>query len=358
MKKLLILLSALAMLCAFSFTAAASDFNFYGSLRFQTFSEDFSDETTAFGNSDRDTKWGTLGTSRIGAKIKLSDEISGVFELAVGDEDLRLRHYYGEYDFGLGKILIGQTWHPVGIPYASYSHQAGLNDGGLLNYGVFYTGRDEMIKLTFGNFELAFIEPHTSSVVINDPSMNMNVDTALPQIAAGYSLKYQNITFDAVGAYQSYQENNEDTGKNYDIDSYVVKLGVKGDFGPVTMAATYGWGENVMQMGSGACIGGGFKGAAYDTTSDTVLDADSKGFTLVGAFKATDRLVFEAGYGYNETELAGIDDDAAAYYLQAAITIADGFVVTPEIGRIDYGDFQGIDGGDMIYFGAKWQINF
>ena len=359
MKKLLILLSATAMICAFSFTAAASDFDFYGSLRFQTFSEDFSKETQDTGKSDTDTKWGTIGTSRIGSKIKLSENITGLFELAVeavGNDALSVRHFYGEYDFGLGKILIGQTWHPVGIPFGAYSHQVGLNDGGLLNYGLFYSGRDEMIKLTFGGFQLAFIEPHTSSTVIS--GSDMNTDTSLPQIAAGYSVKYENITLDAVGAYQTYEENNESSGRTHDIDSYVFKLGAKGEFGPFMLAATYGWGENVMQMGSGACIGGGFQGAEYVEASDTLLDADSKGFTIVSAFKATDRLVFEAGYGYNETEVAGVDNDAAAYYLQAAITVADGFVVTPEIGRIDYGDVEGIDEGDMTYFGAKWQINF
>ncbi|MBW1616541.1 MAG: hypothetical protein JRJ49_08435 [Deltaproteobacteria bacterium] len=149
MKKLSTLLTAITMLCFFATGASASDFNFYGSLRFQTFSEDYSQEATDYGVSDRDTKWGNLGTSRLGAKIKLSDKISGMFELGVGDENLTLRLFFGEYNFGAGKILIGQSGHPIG---ESFSNRVGLDDSGLLKYGVFYGGLVEMIKLTFGGF--------------------------------------------------------------------------------------------------------------------------------------------------------------------------------------------------------------
>ena len=49
----------------------------------------------------------------------------------------------------------------------------------------------------------------------------------------------------------------------------------------------------------------------------------------------------------------------AAYYLQAVITIAKGFSITPEIGKIDYKDTNtGADGGDQVYAALQWRIDF
>ena len=51
------------------------------------------------------------------------------------------------------------------------------------------------------------------------------------------------------------------------------------------------------------------------------------------------------------------------YYLQAAITMAKGVYLIPEVGLRDYGDLEGdvegkVDLGSLWYAGAKWQINF
>ncbi len=347
MKKLLALLFAIAMVCSFAIGASASDFNFYGSLRFQTFSEDFSKEATDFGVSDQDTKWGNLGTSRLGAKIKLSDKISGMFELGVGDEDITLRLFFGEYNFGAGKILIGQSGHPMG---ESFSNRVGLDDSGLLKYGVFYGGLVEMIKFTFGGFQLYFIEPNVNAK--NDEELD--ADTKLPQFAASYDLKYENFSFDITGAYQSYEIENHNNNTSFDVNSYLIRTGLKGEFGPFMLGATFGWGQNTSQIGSSAIA----RPVGY--TSDTDTTTDTIGYTFVVAYKATDNLRFETGYGYIKAKIddIGAEDDGCSYYLQAAITIAPGFVVTPEIGRVDYKSKAGIDEGDMTYFGAKWQIDF
>ncbi|MDP4857597.1 MAG: hypothetical protein NWR42_09310, partial [Desulfobacterales bacterium] len=52
------------------------------------------------------------------------------------------------------------------------------------------------------------------------------------------------------------------------------------------------------------------------------------------------------------------------YYLQAAITIARGVYLIPEVGLRDYGELEGNpaepnqDLGSLFYAGAKWQIDF
>jgi hypothetical protein len=43
--------------------------------------------------------------------------------------------------------------------------------------------------------------------------------------------------------------------------------------------------------------------------------------------------------------------------------MAPGVFIVPEIGRFDYGDNEvagvpSVDQGDVMYYGAKWQINF
>ena len=46
-------------------------------------------------------------------------------------------------------------------------------------------------------------------------------------------------------------------------------------------------------------------------------------------------------------------------YLQAVITVAKGFYITPEIGIFDYEhDGAGNDEGDVTYYGIQWKISF
>ncbi len=121
MKKFLVLLTALALVCAFTLPAAAQEekpaeeriaaaldliekgpmhWGFYGSARMSTFWED------KFG-LDEDTVWDLQGNSRFGAVVK-KDNIGGGFEFAVNDGtagdsgNVGTRKLFGIYDFGAG----------------------------------------------------------------------------------------------------------------------------------------------------------------------------------------------------------------------------------------------------------------
>ena len=100
----------------------------------------------------------------------------------------------------------------------------------------------------------------------------------------------------------------------------------------------------------------------WNTTSSSVTDNDTVGFLVCGGLKINDSLSFEVGYAHVEHELdmAQANEDAtASYYIQATITIAKGFFLVPEIGKVDYKDNAAkVDEGDTVYYGAKWQINF
>ncbi|MBW1615708.1 MAG: porin [Deltaproteobacteria bacterium] len=421
MKKILAIFAITALLSAFALTTAASEFNFYGSIRYNTISIDKEGNNESFygetgtsayapSKSDRDTGWGLWGHSRVGAAIKLSDQLTGVFELGIGDGTLGLRHYYGEYDFGYGKILVGQTWHPSSA-IACYSSQIWDGDDGLGEHGAFYGGRSEMIKLSFGNFGLYFIEPvvkgfdkYSGATPFgqNNPEFNGVVDVpgdydkSIPQIAASYSFTYDKLTVEGMAAYQHYeftdQNHTHESGdprptyeNSLDVDSHFFKIGATLNLDPFTFSGSYGWGDNIDNMGISAYSAYGYtptaifsdgltSPAASDGSPFGIYDVETYGYTLVAGVKINDMLSLETGYGYIDNEsdnwAYANNSDAHSYYLQARIKIVDGFVITPEIGKIEYNDIDTLEfssatpesrvynGGDITYFGAKWQIDF
>jgi hypothetical protein len=299
----------------------------------------------------------------------------------------------GEYDFGAGKILVGQYWHPFAVN-VGYSGQVGNDDDGLGSVGGFSASRRPQIRLSFGDFALHFMRPDTPTIagigdgatstfdlVTGTPSMEKvagkyyDEDASWPHVAAVYNATYENFTFGITGSFQSYEVSdtrgayddvldggNSKTGRSYDVDSHALKVGIQGNFGLFTLGATYGFGQNVGNLGlEDQSSKGTTPKASYNSTYDTIADVDTTAYTIVGSFKVNDMVTLEAGYGKVSNDLAysDEDDEARAYYLQAAIAIADGFVVTPEIGKYDYEeDSSGNEQGDSTYFGAKWQINF
>jgi hypothetical protein len=428
MKKISVFLIAAAMLLAFTASVSASEFSFYGNARLNTFSWENSKEVNAkslygvemntnnddstindsdlyFNESDRDLDLSLTPISRFGAKITVSDELTANIEFGVGGSSSsnNLRHLYGEYDFGAGKILVGQTWHPFAVN-VGYSNQVGNVDDGLGSTGAFGTGRKPQIRLSFGDFAIHFMQPSISDIpgigngLHTDDVTNAHYwtnnefdeyDASWPHIAAVYNAAYENFTFGITGAFQTYEVSDTRgdyyeistglgpydtlTGRSYDVDSHAVKLGIQGDFGILKLGATYGFGQNVGNMGldSGSKKGGAtpqafYRGSRSATTGiftgvDAIGNVDTTAYTIVGSFKVNDQVTLEAGYGKvsNDLDDALKNDEASAYYLQAAFTVADGFTVTPEIGKYDYEqDCNGKDEGDATYFGAKWQINF
>jgi hypothetical protein len=307
-----------------------------------------------------------------------------------------LRHYNGEYDFGGGKILVGQYWHPFAVN-VGYSNQVGNDDDGLGNVGGFSAGRRPQVRLSFGNFALHLMKPDAPDAgdfagigtAFKEPVPNLaiavedetktyqDIDTSWPHVAAVYNATYENFTFGITGSFQSFEvSDTRDSfkdlsnlpavptrvGRSYDVDSHGLKVGIQGNFGLFTLGATYGFGQNLGNMGISAQSSKDITpGATYNSTYDTIADVDTTAYTIVGSFKVNDMVTLEAGYGKvsNDIDYRDQDDEARAYYLQAAIAVADGFVVTPEIGKYDYEeDCSGNDQGDSTYFGAKWQINF
>ena len=340
MKKLVVMVAALAL---FASTAYAADWNFYGSARVATF---YTSTDTVDGPDVSDTlSEGLQGNSRIGATVKVSDELTGGFEYGTG---VNVRKLYGEWNFGAGSFLVGQTYTPLNKFYSNQVYDA---DNDLLAQGGIYSGRAPMLRLKFGGFEIAAVSPNT-----DDLGTGLSAEVDVPAIEASYTLKFDALEVFLAGGYNSYELIGAAT--TYDVDSYVVALGLGLDLGAFYINGDIFAGQNAGNLMAISTTGDDAWGDGLAAISGTqVLDNDAFGWLLVAGYKVNDMFTLEAGYGYVETELDTVstDDECASYYVNATVTLAPGVFFVPEIGY-----FDGNEAGEFetLYYGVKWQINF
>ncbi len=334
----------LGMFVVLTLKAWAGDWDFYGSARVSTFETNTDNAAVA---DTEDFALALQSNSRIGAKVSVSDELSGVFEYGAAS-NVNLRLLYGEWDFGAGKFLVGQTYAPMNW---FYSNQVYGVDNNLNGQGFIYSGREPMLRLSFGNLQMALLNPDK-----NDLGTGFTAEAGMPAFEASYSFTFDSITLEVAGGYNSYEL--IDSGTVYDVDSYVIALGSKFVFGPVFLNAAVFTGENAGNLIAVSVDGDNAWDDGYASISGgQVRDNDCIGYGLVVGYKYNDMFVFEAGYGYAETDLesAVSEDSAEAYYVNATVNLVPGVFFVPEIGR-----FDGKETGDVetTYVGAKWQINF
>jgi len=351
MKKLIVILAAIAMVGAFTATAMAAEWNFYGSARFASFYTQTDDGNPATDNVDT-LQWDQQGNSRIGATVKFNDQIGGAFEMS---DSFGKRKLYGTYNFGAGELLIGQTYTPT---VYFYSNSVYDGDGDLLGVGQFYDSRQPMIQLKIDGFKLALIKNAGSPVL----GIGTVTEVKFPKIEVAYGYKTDMFFVDVFGGYQTYDEIDATptTGPgDQSVDSYVVGVGGGVNMGPAYLKAGFHMATNPGQYGAYNPAG---MQANAQLVNGQVKDMDQTGYLAVVGFKASDALTIEAGYGSDSNELDvenSKEDQTVQYYLNCSYTITPGFFLVPEIGKIDYKeDANGDDQGDLTYFGLKWQINF
>jgi hypothetical protein len=350
MKKLMVLVASLALVATFTMTAAAADWNFYGSARITTFASD----VDIPGAYDRSSLNHTVqGNSRIGASVKVNDAVGGHFEYGGGGD---VRILYGTWNFGVGQLLAGQTYSPLCL---FYSRQVFGSDNSLLNFGGVYSGRNPMVRLKIGDFQIAAVRP--SSPVIAGSRSGSFTEVTFPKIEAKYDINLGAVKLSVAGGYNTYALTDGVTGVASDVDSYVLALGGQANFGPAYLGGDFWIGENVGNYGM---YNAPFDNATVSNTSTTTIinDNDAYGFMFVIGAKLNDMLAFEAGYGWSEAEIDTANfqgDDEQSYYVQSTITLAPGVFIVPEVGVIDRKqDATGATQSDIVYYGLKWQINF
>ena len=373
MKKFIMFLAALSMVLGFAVTAAMADVDLYGSVRFRTYWADKDKDFTGTGYDDEDLEWRIGFLTRWGANYK-SDKIRGKVELDTRDQDkqegsseigdIRVRHMYGEYDFGSGKILIGQTFNPCTV----YSSSLGYYSGGIQKFGGLGLKyfRTSQIRLTFGDLQLAFLTPDSSinSLMLPDGTdwTASDTDETFPRIEARYSLKLDPVTIDFMGGWQSYDvvdANDSDES----IDSYQLGIYARANFGPLYVKGVGTYAQNGGNYGlwSATVVN---QNAMMENGS--IQDTDSWGGSIVAGYKINDMFTVEGSYGLasseNDDQALKNEDDAQVWTLLTKITIAPGFTIQPELIYEDR-DEKTVDGvkydkGDATIFGVFWVMNF
>jgi hypothetical protein len=194
----------------------------------------------------------------------------------------------------------------------------------------------------------------------------------LPKLEAKYGMSFDMFSFNVMGGYQHYevQENPGGFDDDVDIDSWIVGGDAAVNFGPAYVKGAISYGQNIDNAAwgiAGLYTIGGFAIPNALVAPDDVDDTDTLQFALVGGFKFTDQVSFEAGFGWREDDFddaGGDEDDFWQVYGQAVISLAPGVWIIPEIGYQDFADApvdigpDGNDQGSKLYAGAKWQIDF
>ena len=330
---------ALTMVTAFTMSALAADWNFYGSARISTFVTDKDGAAETFNES-------LQGNSRIGANIKVSDELSGRFEYGASSGKANIRLLYGSWNFGAGELIVGQTYAPV---WLSVSSQAYNGDNGLTGWGENYAGRAPQLQLKFGDLKIALLQTNTK--ISKAATLTANTEGQFPAIQAKYRIDFKNVDLTVSGAYQTFEVND------FDIDSYMLAARIGITFGQAAIKASVFNGTNVGNITTvDVNSGDDDKGYAM-VKANGVTDVDALGYALAATYTLNEMVSFEAGLGYAEIEAdtaASTKDDVVSYYVQAPLTLAPGVIIVPEVGVLDYKD----NADETVYYGAKWQINF
>jgi hypothetical protein len=368
MKKIIVAVAALALMAG---SAYAAEWNFYGSARVSTFWTNSDTDNDTGTNDDTQFEEGLQSNARIGAKVKVSDELTGRFEYGTSEDKANIRLLYGEWNFGAGKLLVGKDYVPMNLGGSNQVYGA---DGDLQGWGgEMFGSRHAQIKLTFGDFQIAFIENdknyYAGGVAVDDDD---DINVVIPMIQLQYALSGDNWKVTMAGGYQTFDV--DDGTVDDDITSWGLGIDATATFGAFYVSGQVNGGTNVGNLWlidvtgydtedtgtPNAAIGAGYAAVI----GGDVIDNDAIGGRICVGYTFNEMFAVEIGYGYQQTEydenVAGTDEyESQSYYINFPITLAPGVVVTPEVGVVDYTvDDSSLEQDEITYFGAKWQIDF
>jgi len=381
MRKLFIFLAIGALVVAFATPSFAemkgAAVNIYGNVRFDTFSTKVSATLAGPNFDDRDTWWtGDWANSRLGINFKAGD-VTGHWEWRpeLGGTG-NTRHFYGTWNFGMGKLVIGQTWDPIFLS-AACSTAARASGTYVGSYGdLAGCLRVSQIAIWMKGFKVALSTPTTAQIA-GTAAGTHNTDATWPKIHVTYGFKFQPFWVNLFGGYNQYKLGVITTDQEIDVKSWIYGVQAGIATGPVMVRALIWQCQNPWEFGLFGYGGVNFIGGAVSTYQATylpatnqVIDSELTGGGIVGTYKIND--MFSVGGGYlminaDREKLAANqfeqENKAAAYYINVPITLAKNVKVVPEIGKIDEKDQQLANGvrvedGDIEWWGAWWYIGW
>jgi len=350
MRKLFILLAAVAFAFAFT-TPAAAEVNFSGFVAFETYMTSVDSPGTT---PDADDLLWTLDRvcSRLSANFK-EGPVSGYVELRPLVNSY-VRHWWASWNFGAGTFGIGQTWTPEFSCIGSVKRGCGA--AGPLDPAC--SARIPFAQLQFGGLKIAAGEPNAPAANIVGGGYT-DVETSLPKLMASYNLNVGMVGLKLFGGYNTYAERDPATDQSVDIDSYVVGLTASAGLGPLTVKGMVYTGENTVEYGVGAPAFNAF----WNGTA--IVDESGMWYGIDVAYKVSDMFSVAAGYqtGESESDRPGTyEDPTTTYFANATITLAKGVTLTPEYAVVDNDEITvaGVktEESKTTWIGVYWQINF
>ncbi|MBW2023354.1 MAG: porin [Deltaproteobacteria bacterium] len=397
MKKIMLIALAAVLVVAFTAPAMAAtkSVTFYGSARYMTYMTDVDKKASKTGYDDKDLTWSLDdGCTRFGASFK-AGKIEGLVEIrprdrqstrtrgmSVGGSMDFIRHWYGAYDFGPAKLLVGQWWTP---DFSPVSREVMLGGGGFMDgYGdAGNTARAPgfqiwvPLKSIDGMLKIGLLEPYKDPGP-GDPAIGPTVfdskeemDTTLPKFTLGLSANFGALGIWVGGGYNTVKY-VDSSDKEESLDSWVAGLNLTYTMGPLYVKAHYDRNKNYSTYGTGGPQVA-FGLFPQDFGMGSIQDVTGWGFIGVLGFRFNEMISLEGGWGTREYKQDYLNDeielnDVSAYYFMLPIQIAKGFTITPEVLITDEGKCKGPgsaptgvtygDRGSKKYYGAYWQIDF
>ena len=346
MKKV-VLCCLVIMLGAVAFLGA--DATFYGSARlgfwYENTDKDWNLYNSGVNESNLALNYAMQTNSRFGAKISMKG-IDGRVELAVTPSKVGLRLLYGKITKGDKSIIIGQDYSGF-KPYGDQVYEDDLN---FINYGLFYDGRQPMVKFSCKNiFNAMFIIPKGVDVTALG-----GLQSLIPKVNLSYECTSKKFYFSTSAGVNINKYN-----KNFNTDqldkmilSYAVTLTGKYDLGMLNLLAQYSYGVNVGNYGICTITP---SSVVYDSTNASFENTKTMGGLLVVGCK-----LFNAGVSYIQTcnSLWTDKDTAMSAFIQKKVNICKNVFLSPEVGLIDnMKDNTGAKEGKKIYAGMKIQAD-
>jgi hypothetical protein len=345
MRKLLILVSAAALVVAFTLPAAAET-SFYGNVRMWTGWESF-DPDVAGQDSVDNTSWMLdTGSSRVGAKFK-HDSVGANVELRPNNGSY-YRHWYGTWNWGGGTLVVGQTWAPTFACVGSQICEGGSTGSYGDNWGSL---RSPQIAIWLGSLKLAALTPNQVAYGGGTAS------GMLPKIEGQYALKAGPAALTIYGGFNSSEEEVGNT--SYDYTSYLFGATAKIGFGAGTLGVNLFTSKNPKEYGHV-----GSKAQTAQIAGTDIDEVDSMGFMVDFSYKLSPMMKIYVGFGQamHELDVAGTDEITnTMIYVGLPITLAKGVTLTPEIGSITDEHDTGAattPAPSTTYYGAYWFIAF
>jgi hypothetical protein len=441
MKKFLIVAVAAAVCVGLSGLAMA-DLKVGGKICFDTYMQNFSD--TYMGKSDAApditgfSETGFENNSSTNLNVRWTEGNFGMYlELAMGAsndqtvmqatrfnattgsglhpvDNVYTRYSYGWWDFGAGKLTVGQD--NTGFSPLNPMQMCGTGSGQFkiigIGFGNIYSGRVYQVRGDFklgeiGSIGIALVDPHGSSLgqglyLTNSGGTHFywgyqitpagNEETTMPRVDISAVLKFGPVSVYPGLLYNKKTWDDVAPGQDDTITTSLYSLGVKYATGPFGIAAEYNAGKNPgdadlltdgTYFGYGSSphfmfpldgeYGTGFDMAAVVDSTGKVSDTDFSGYWVDLSYKFGYNTI-HAIYGQQHIEndsvffqFTGTDlqmeNTRTVMTFNAWIPLSKHMIVIPEVNFWDYGDRQ-IEGQDDVelgkanIYGISWLFIF